>query len=340
MQKVLISGANGFVGSHVLSALMDDKEVEVVAACRNADKIPFKFNGEIREGDLRDKNYTKKILADIDVICHAASWTSLWGHKKQSKKLFLEPSLNLIDTAKEAGVKKFINVSSTSAASPNRSREALSHGIYRSFWPHLNNVILIEDNLRQQASADFKVVNLRLGLFAGKNYALGLIPILLPRLKTHLVPWVSQGKTSMPIIDGEDIAQAFCLSVKADELPNFEAFNIVGPKVPSVREVVGYIHKQFSYPLPHFNVPFFIAYKFAWLMEMLHHVLPGDPLVTRSIVHLMEEVSVNNDKATKKLGYRPEIPWQQALDKQIKELEQNQDFSMRMHKAWKKSELV
>lgn len=339
MQKVLVTGANGFVGSHILSALTEDNEIEVIAACRDKTKIQTRFKGEIRVGDLRDRAYIEQMLEGIDVLCHAASWTSLWAHEFQSKKLFLEPSINLIDAAKQARVKKFINVSSTSAAAPKHSWEPLSRGIYRNFWPHLNNVISIENYLRQQASKNFKVINLRLGLFAGKNYALGLIPILLPRLRTHLVPWVSKGETSMPIVDGEDIAQAFHLSVKTSIIANFEAFNIAGPEIPKVKDVIGYIHRQFSYPLPHFSVPFFIAYKFAWLMEKLHFILPGDPLVTRSIVHLMEEVSVNNEKATKNLGYQPKVHWQHAIEKQIKELEENRDFSMRMHKSWNKSEL-
>jgi hypothetical protein len=34
-----------------------------------------------------------------------------------------------------------------------------------------------------------KVVIVHAGIFTGQNYGLGLLPILLPRLKTHLVPF-------------------------------------------------------------------------------------------------------------------------------------------------------
>ena len=108
MKKALITGANGFVGSHILASMMHHPEIQIVAACRNQEKLIPEFNGEIRQGDLRDPVYLEQLLDGIDVICHAAAWSSLWGHKKASKTLYLDPSLNLIDQAIKKGVKRFI----------------------------------------------------------------------------------------------------------------------------------------------------------------------------------------------------------------------------------------
>jgi nucleoside-diphosphate-sugar epimerase len=333
MKTVLVTGANGFVGSHIIEALQMQNDVRIIAACRDPKNLPPGYKGEVRTGDLRDQNYREALVKGVDTLCHAAAWTSLWGHTQASNDLYLQPTLALIETARAAGVTRFINTSTTSAAAPLNSSDAMSHGIPRVFWPHLCNVVAIEDALREQASAHFQVVNLRLGIFAGHRYGLGILPILTPRLKTHLVPWVAGGRTSLPIIDGRDIGQAFALAAITDGLADYEAFNIVGPQVPTVREVITLLSTEFNLPSPHFSVPFAIAYPFAWLMEKLDAMVPWEPLVTRSIIHLMEEVRADNSKAAHLLGYKPAHTWQEAVRAQMHEMQRYQKNPMSMSKA-------
>ncbi|QCU90941.1 NAD-dependent epimerase/dehydratase family protein [Thiomicrorhabdus sediminis] len=331
MKKVLVIGASGFVGSHALQAIAADNSIEVIAACRNPQRLPPGFTGKISAGDINDKAYLHSLFDGVDTVCNAFAWTSLYGHAPESEQLFLSPTLHMIDLAVKAGVTRFINVSTTSAAAPDRSNDAMNDGIRRDFWPHLNNVIRIENYLREKATGSFTVINLRLGLFAGQRYALGLLPILIPRLKTHLVPWVAHGQTSMPITDGRDIGQAFYRAVVTEGISGYESFNITGPEIPTVREVIEYLHSK-GHPKPHFNVSFSMAYLFGWLMEKLNPIVPWQPLVTRSIIHLLEEVNVDNHKATDILGYQPQHHWQEAIDVQLSEMQHKQQANMSMAK--------
>lgn len=330
MHTVLVTGANGFVGSHVLEALAKREDVRVIAACRDRKKLAKGFVGEVRVGDLCNPSYVQSVVSGVHIICHAAAWTSLWGNAENSRHLFLEPSLALVEAARAAGVKRFVNTSTTSAAAPEHSSDPFSRGIPRTFWPHLGSVIALEDALREKADPSFKVINLRLGIFAGRRYGLGLLPILVPRLKTHLVPWVARGRTSLPIIDGRDIGQAFALAATVPDLAAYESFNIVGPEVPTVRQVITQLHEEYGLPKPHFGVPFSIAYPFAWLMERLDPLVPWEPLVTRSIIHLMEEVGANNFKAERQLGYRPVHNWRDAVRAQMAEMAVGQPRPMAM----------
>ena len=335
--SILVTGATGFVGSHVLEELVQigHKDLHIIAACRDRRKLIDGFNGEIREGDLRDPAYLERVLAGADVVIHCAAWTSLWGKRSESEELFLKPSLQLIDRALEWKVKRFVFISTTSASSPRYSADANNPGIPRRYWPHLNNVIKIENTMRDNLHRGMSMVNLRLGLFAGERYALGLLPILLPRLQTRLVPWVAGGKTGLPIISGKDIGQAAVRAAVAPGLAPFESFNIVGPEVPTAREVIDYISNRFDYPRPLFSVPFPAAYTFAWFMEKLDRLVPWEPLVTRSIIHLLEETHASNDRARERLGYVPEIHWKEAVHSQIEAMQHNDFKSMKMHRPYK-----
>lgn len=329
--KLLLTGASGFVGGHTLDHLMKQSGIDLIAACRDLDRIHRSGGFDIKQGDLRDPNYVKSILRGVDVVCHTAAWTSLFGHKTQSDARFLQPTLRLLETAREAGIGRFVFISTTSAAAPDASPDPMSQGIKRAFWPHLCNVVKIENRMRQLANDDFTTVNLRLGLFAGERYNLGLLPILLPRLKTHLVPWVNGGRTQMPIIDGRDIGQAVSLAATEEHLSGYESFNLIGPEIPTVREVISHLHRRHGYPQPHFNVPFGLAYPFAWLMEKLDPVMPFEPLVTRSIIHLLENTGADNERAREILGYQPQHHWSDAVDRQLAEMRGRQKTPMPMH---------
>ena len=330
MKTILVTGANGFVGTHTLKTLIKLDGIKLIAACRDKSKLIHEFTGEVREGDFRDEDYLDRMLDGVDVVCNAMAWTALWGHKKHSQELYYDPMVKMIDKVIEKNISRFINVSTTSAAAPEKSSDAMSIGIPRPFWPHLCSVIKIENYMRAKANTNTAMVNMRFGIFAGEHYGLGILPILIPRLKTHLVPWVAGGKTSLPIIDGVDIGEAMKCAAVTEGLTDYESFNIVGKEVPTVKEVIDYLHDQFDYPKPHFSVPFFIAYPFAWLMEILDPIVPWEPLVNRSIIHLLEDVSSDNNRATKILNYQPRHHWKDTVSKQVQEMIKLQKKPMKM----------
>ncbi len=332
--NILVTGANGFVGSHILETLINRDGVNAIAACRDRKKLIPAFNGEIREGDLRDKTYLGTLLDGIDVVCHAAAWTSAWGYRDESERLFFQPSKALMEQLPKSRVSRFIFLSSTSVAAPDASSDPMGRADENrlTLWPHMRNVARLENIMRDRANRGCTMISLRTGLFAGRRYGIGLLSLLVPRLKTHLVPWVRGGNTGMPVIAGEDIGEAFALTATAEGLEGYQGFNIVGPTVPTAREVIGFLNEAYQLPKPHFSVPFTIAYPFAHSMELLDPIVPWEPLVTRSIIHLLEETGANNTHATEQLGYQPKIHWKEAIRMQMDEMAARQKTPMKMHK--------
>jgi nucleoside-diphosphate-sugar epimerase len=331
MTTILVTGATGFVGSHILAALRESPAT-VIAACRDASKLPAWFQGEARVGDMRDGAYVDALPRGVNVVCHAAAWSSLFGNKEHAEERYLRPTLRLLEAVAREGVSRFLFPSTHGAAPVGLGREAKVPGRAPGYWPHLGVVVAIEEAMRARATDGLCMVNLRLGLFVGENYSLGLLPILTHRLKTHLVPWVDGGRPPMPLVDGRDIGQAFRLAALAADLKGYEAFNILGPGTPTMRDVLTHLHQRHGFPLPHFSVPFRLAFPFARLMRALDPVVPWDPLIVPAIVHLLQDFDVTNDEATERLGYRPEVPWRHAVDRQLLEMKRRQAAPMAMRK--------
>lgn len=321
---VLVTGATGFLGSHILEKLISSDHLKVIAACRNPLKLLSDFSGEVRAGDLTDKTYIEQLTRNVDVICHAAAWTSLWGHRKDEQRLYLEPTKALIDSAIASGVKRFIFDSSVVAAGVRRDGSPVKDdvpGKHPRIWPHMDIVVDIEDYMHQQSLHGMEMVTLRCGHFAGKRYNLGLLSILIPRLRTHLVPWVAGANARVPIVDGADLAMAFALAIDAKGLKNYQSFNVCGPSFPRMREIIDFLHEEIALPRPHFGVPLWAAYSLGWLLEKLSPIVPGDPFLTRSIVFLGEDWYAPSDLAKTKLNYEPKISWQTALRNQLQDME-------------------
>jgi len=334
MKAVTITGATGFVGSHILENIqdIDNDKFKVIASCRNQAKLPDFYNGNVLVGDLLNDQYIDDLTKKSDIICHTASWAEMNGSVEKSVKYFLNPTINLINSAIKNGVKRFVFLSAITS-NPITRGELHTNKPIEKIWAHYYSILEIEKYLESQQGKGMEIIILRVGFFTGKNYSLGLLPILLPRLKTHLVPWIKKGKTTLPLIDGKDIGLAFKLTIKKEKfIDNFTIIDIVGKEIPTVREVFNYLHQKYHYPLPHFSVSFQFAYAFARFMRYIYKFLPSDPLIVPAIVLLLEETHSTNKKAEELLNYKPNVHWKESIDIQIAEMFSKKKGKMRMNK--------
>lgn len=325
--KILITGATGFVGRNLLLAFSAQEHIHLVAACRDKTKLPASYQGEIRQGDIRDADYRKTLVHDIDIICHAGTWAAMWGHHQQENDNFYEPTIDLLELAINAGVKRFLMTSTIALAKHSRKKTTIddfSPATYTGFWPHLDYLVDIDAHMKKNANRGMQMITMRLGHFIGAGNKLGLVPALVPRLKTYLVPWISGGKSRLPLLTDNDLASAYVAAALTEKLQDYESFNICGESFPTMREVINYINIKTGIPKPLYSVPYQAAYIFAWLMETLFPLLPSKgPFLTRSIVHLAEDWYCTNEYAKQKLGYHPQKSWQAAMDEALNELQKH-----------------
>jgi len=287
--KIVITGSTGFVGSHIVEYFMQNsnEEITCIPSCRDKSKLPKYYQNICIQGDITDKKTISQLTSNTDVICHTASWAEMNGTLKASQENYLSPTITLIDEAIKKGVKRFVFISAINS-NPIEQNRLHTNLPLEKIWPHYDTIMKIENYLKS-VSNQIQAVILRVGFFTGKNYSLGLLPILLPRLKTHLVPWLENGNTSVPLINGKDIAQAFYLATTIPLKEKVYTIDIVGDEIPKAKDVFNYLHTEYDYPLPFYSVSFGIAYFVARFMRFVYKITPYDPLLVPAVVLLLED---------------------------------------------------
>ncbi len=117
MKKALVTGAAGFIGSHVVRALLEEG-VEVSAMIRPGESRR-NLNGcdiEILEADVLDAEAVNKAVAGKDTVFHLAAIYAIWMPDwKPIYEVNLQGSRNVLWAALKNGVSRVVYTSSIAA---------------------------------------------------------------------------------------------------------------------------------------------------------------------------------------------------------------------------------
>ena len=113
--KILVTGANGFVGKQVCELLIADQH-EVRAAVRRPGTNPAGTH-EYLLGDLGDVNDWSNALADVDAVIHLAARVHVMDEGASDplaefRRINVDATVRLAKRSQELGVKRFVFMSS------------------------------------------------------------------------------------------------------------------------------------------------------------------------------------------------------------------------------------
>lgn len=318
-------------------------DITVVAACRNASKLLPGFSGEVRVGDLRDPDYLDRMLVGVDIICHAAGWSSLENSDDTCQKAYLEPTLDLIQHAIEWRVKRLVNLSSLFVAPARQRNNADATGKPHANWPMINCLIAVEDYLKSLTDCRTQFINLRPGIYAGKRLNTSLLALLLDRGNQSAsgLPYLHGSLGYLPLVDGRDIGQAFARAALAPINQNYSCLNISGPETPEQAQAMAFIKQQINHaPLsrgyskllpPQITEP--LSLFTLWLNSRIK-LADGKPLFSHAMLEMLKSPAIDNSIARSLIGYDPEISWQASLLETLNDYK-NQKLSQQFSQPYK-----
>ncbi len=212
--KLAVSGATGFVGSHVLETAVALGH-DVIALTRR----PQSPRDGVMwiEGDLHDRGALEKLVDDADAIIHVAG--VIKGSADAFQKGNVEGTLGMLAAATAGGVRRFVDVSSLAAREPELSLYGASKRR--------------AEDLVQRSGLDWAIVRPPAVYGPGDRETLELFKMA--KLGVMLMP----PKGRLSVLHADDLARLL-IALSADDAPS----NIVIE--PDDGRRGGWTHREFA----------------------------------------------------------------------------------------------
>ncbi|MBA7564152.1 2-alkyl-3-oxoalkanoate reductase [subsurface metagenome] len=316
MSKSLVTGGSGFLGSHLVEALVARGE-KVRVLVRPTSKVAHleSLKVELIYGDLNNIQSLREAIQNIERVYHCAALATDWGTWERFRSTNITGVHNLLEVALEAGVKKFIHVSTTDVyGHPDYPVDETTPYRLRG-WPYGDTKIEGE----QLVWTYYKKHNLPITIVRPVN-------IYGPRSITFVSDIVELLKSGSMIHignEGKPAGLAYVTNVvdvilrAADSTQSVgQVYNASDGSDVTWRQYVDRLAKILGVSSPKIVVPYRLAYLTGWVMEKLCRVLQikGRPLLTRMAAELFgtnQGFLIN--KARQELGYEPEIDFDEGM---------------------------
>lgn len=308
LPRTLVTGASGFLGSHVVRQLVARGErVRVLlrpsSQCRALDGLEVEYAW----GDLRDRPALREALRGIRHVFHVAADYRLWArHPREIYESNVTGTRNLLTAAAEAGVERFLYTSSVATiavprpdALPNettetRLQEMIGH-YKRSKW-------LAEQEARAAAQCGLPVVivNPTTPVGPGDWKPTPTGRIILDFLRGQMPAYVDTGLNLVPV---EDVATGHLLALERGK-PG-ERY-ILGGENLTLREILSILAQIVGRPAPRLRLPHWVAMLVAWVDTGWARLADREPRVPLEGVRMARHrMFVDDSRTRRELGFTP-----------------------------------
>jgi nucleoside-diphosphate-sugar epimerase len=317
--NILISGATGFLGSHLVRVLAKEghrckclvRRTSSTSELKDLDHVEFVY------GDITDKESLKEAVKDVRVIYHLAAQIGKWGiPEKTFFAVNVRGTRNLLEVAHEGEVKQFI-FCSTPGVQGKGYAQASETLPYKP--PYIYELTKCEGEKLvlgfHQKRKDLSVTILRPDFVYGPG-DLRRLP-LYRAIGNKRFYLIGNGRALLHPTYIEDVVQGFCLTAN-NHVSFGEIYNIAGPRAITVREYAETIAQTLNVSFPRLRFPKPFADILAKFFEVFSRITGKEPILSQSKVKfLTSDHGSNISKAMNRLGYRPETDFAVGIKRTV-----------------------
>ncbi|PZC47473.1 MAG: dihydroflavonol-4-reductase [Chloroflexi bacterium] len=316
--KALVTGATGFIGGAVASALLEEG-TEVRALMRDGSALNI-GDGEVEAvtGDILDAASVERAVKGCDVVFHVAALYSLWVKPKVIRQVNVEGTRNVLKAAMDEGVERVVHTSSVAAVAQTNGRDVadetwlpepkhLSGPYKRSKWEAEG----VARDFHQQG-LDVVIVNPSFPIGEGDVKPTPTGKVIVDFLSGRLPAYVDTG---INVVDVEDVAQGHVLAWKKGR--SGERY-ILGNQNMTLKAALEQLAKIAGMRPPKFKIPIPVAlamsYLDTWIEGYLLRRTPEIPL--EGVKAARKYAYVDSSKAINELGL-PQTSVEEAFKKAV-----------------------
>ncbi len=310
MDRVLVTGGCGFVGTNLIEFLLektdwkfkvlDDLSVGKLEYLRSVDGYS-EDRIEFIEGDVRDADVVETAVEGCDYVIHLAAQTSVVDSIEEPKKdaeINILGTINLLEEAVEKDIDRFV-ISSSAAPLGEQEMPIHEEKVPQPLAPYGASKLACEGYLSAYAgSYSLNTVALRFSnVYGPKSWHKGsVVAKFIKQILDEETPIIyGDGGQTRDFIHTEDISQALYLSCTEEFEEDFELFQIATGKETSINELYSLLKGELE--------------KRGEDVPEAEHVEPREGEIYRNYADI--------GKAKNKLGYSPRVSLKEGIKETI-----------------------
>src|SRR5882757_4230955 len=305
--STLVTGAAGFLGSHVTRQLVvRGDDVRVLLRASSTNRAVADLPLEYVTGDLRDPASLERAMKGVKRVFHVAADYRLWAKRKQDiYDSNVGGTKNLLDAAKRAGVEQLIYTSTVATIAVDRPQ-------------HPNEFT--------DAKLEEMVGHYKRSKWMAEKEALGAVrsglPVIVAMPTTPVGPWdwkpTPTGKIILDFLNGrmpgyvktglnfvgvEECAAGHLLIAERGKVG--ERY-LLGAENLTLKEMLDTLAKITGLAAPKLKIPHGLALGVAYANTVFSRLLGREPGIPVEGVKIAQHMMfVNAKRAQKELGFKP-----------------------------------
>lgn len=319
--KALVTGANGFVGSHLVERLLS-RGYQVTCLVRKTSNLRWLsgLNVEYVYANISEKDTLKNALKEIDFVFHVAGlikkYSCLAKSKEEYFKVNYKGTRNLLEVCLEGNpqIKRFVYISSQAAMGPGKDEQPLDETSPCNPITNYGKSKLKGEKIVLEYSSKLPVTIIRPPALYGPRDSdfLIIFGIVNKGLKTVL----GKGESYVNLCYIEDLIDGIILAAESPKAIG-QIYFIADDQVYPRREIPEIIAKVLNKKTITLRIPNALLFTVAFVSENIFRLL-GKPVLLN--VQKVKEISqkywvCDVSKAKKELGFSPKYKLEEGAGK-------------------------
>jgi nucleoside-diphosphate-sugar epimerase len=253
--KVLVTGASGFLGSHIAEQLATaGHEVRALLRLTSSRRFLTHFPHTVTLGDITDPKSLPAAVEDVDAIVHAAALVKA-RNEAEFKAVNEKGTANLVEAVESTArrLQRFVYISSLAAHGPSDDGKPRPvHAPPRPVSAYGRTKLAGELLVQRSSFADRSVIFRMPVIYGPRDQA--LLPFF-KLAKFRLAPLLMSGRNRISIVYVEDAASAVVQSLEAEAPVGGRIYSPDDGEVYSWRDLLFAVESAVAHRALRLNLP-------------------------------------------------------------------------------------